>query len=201
MKSVIYISLLLISYLSNGQNGILNDSILKPGIYLTVDQIVNNRPIPAPNLIFEKDSVHTMVNWKNTDINIYHLKLSWQQAEQTTKQGGILGFCDGENIYLSSTFKKSDRGRSFYKAEKICHFLYYEGISLVYINSRPDPFDNSSHYSQSIVDLNKKELNIDVNNSKFKKIISDNPKLLDEFKNDDDKSTVYKEYLKNYCKE
>tara|TARA_R110000851_G_scaffold77514_3_gene170522 strand:+ start:316 stop:921 length:606 start_codon:yes stop_codon:yes gene_type:complete len=199
MKNIIYISFLLIGYLSSGQNGILNDSILKPGIYLTIEQIVNNRPIPAPNLIFEKDTVHTMINWKNKDINIYHLKISWQQAEQTQKQGGILGFCDGKDIYLSSTFNRSDRNRSFYKVEKICHFLYYEGIDVIYINSRHAPFDHTRPYSQCIVDLSKKELNFNVNNSDFKKIISDKPKLLDGFKSEDNKSTVYKEYLQKYC--
>jgi len=201
MKNIIYISVFLASYLSFGQSDILNDSILKPGIYLTVEQIANNRPIKFPNLIFEKDTVNTMANWKPKDLYVYHLKISWEQAAQTEKQGGILGFCDGKNIYLSSVFNKTASNRSFFKAEKICHFLYYEGTNALFVDSRRHPFDNSNHYTQSIVDLNKKELNIGVNNQKFKKIISDNPKLLEKFKNEDGKSNVYKEYLKNYCNE
>ncbi|MBC2845013.1 hypothetical protein [Winogradskyella flava] len=193
MKKTIYFFAFLISNYCFGQSNILTDSILKPGIYLSVDHISNNHPIDLTNLKIKKDSVKYGTVGNTKYMTVYALDITKDEAKRI---GNILGFCDGKNIYLSPFSNSYSKGASFHKTEKIGHFLYFNGIKEVNM-----PQQNLFWLTdcQNLVDLNKKELVSNLTNGKLKKIISNNKELLNRFKKEKKKSTVYRKYLKEYC--
>jgi hypothetical protein len=195
MRKTLYIFIFLISNYSFGQSKILTDSIQKPGIYLTIEHVSNNWPVGFPNLKIIKDSIKygTVGNIKYMDA--YSLDISKEQAE---KIGPILGFSDGKDIYLTPFSRSYSKGATFHKVEKICHFLYFDGIKEVNM-----PQQNLFWLTdcQNLLDLNKKERISNLTNGKIKRIISDNKELVKKFKKEKKKYSLYKKYLKEYCEE
>ena len=200
MKHLLIIWIALFHLQCIGQSKIVQDSVLKPGLYFSVEDVIYNRPANIQNLSFDKDSIRVAKNWKRTSMDIYHLNITREQAVRTEKLGGIFGFCDGKNIYLSTTFKQSELGRSFFKAEIICDFINFEGVSTIYVNGRPDPFKQGG-YVQNVIDTKKGQFFDFLTKRTFKKVISEKPKLVESFKNQDDKSLHYRAYLQKYCEE
>jgi hypothetical protein len=191
MKKALFFLIIVLGYYSFGQNKIMTDSILKSGIYLTADDIANNLTVDLPNLKVIKHTIEygtTLNGLKSMDA--YSLDVSKEQEE---KIGSILGFSDGKDIYLSYFSPSYSRVASFYKVEKIGHFLYFEGIEEINLSNL-----NWRDSCQNLFDLNKRERISKLTNGKFKKIISDNDELLKKFEKERRKYLLYKKYLKEY---
>jgi len=178
--------------ISFAQSKILTDSILKPGIYLTINNISKNQPIDYQSLKTKRDSVKygTLGNIKY--LESYSPNISSKEAKKFDK---IIGFCDGKNIYITSSPKNNPKRALFHKVEFIGHFLYYQGIELV--NRQ-----NLMWYvtNDNVVDLNKNELIKSLTYGKFEKIILSDSLLLNKFKKEKKQYLLYKEYLTEYFK-
>ncbi|MBT8244881.1 MAG: hypothetical protein HKP48_00720 [Winogradskyella sp.] len=168
-----------------------NTSNLKQGIYLTVEDLKNNKPTFFGDLKIKKDSIEYGAQRKGV-IDTYALDISEEQAEEF---GRIFGFNDGENVYLTPYKSKYPNAGNFHKVEIIGKFLYFEGIKEVNM-----PKQNLFWLTkcQNIFDLSRGKLFYNVTNGVFKKIISDKPELLKKFRKEKKKYLKYKEYLLKY---
>jgi len=191
MKNIIILFLAIVN-ISMAQNNILTDSILNPGLYVTVENLVTNRPIPYPKLSVIKLNAKVGNVFNKYSMETFKFKVS---KEESKKIGGILGFCDGENIYISNSPTAFSYYNNFYKARFVGNYLYFTSIGN---SSVPGQISSVSISVQNIIDLNEKKLIVGLWNGKFKKIIADNHELLEKFKNEKYKKSVYEEYLLEY---
>ena len=82
MKQIIIFLIFLSNSYSFSQNKILTDSTLKPGIYLTVENLVKNQPIEFENLNILKDSVEYGTLGNKKFMEAYRLDISKEQAKK-----------------------------------------------------------------------------------------------------------------------
>ena len=186
MKKATILLLLIICNYSFSQNT-LTDTKLKPGIYLTYESLLKNKPLKYENLIVKKEKAEKNWQKKETYILGFNLKMS---NEESDKLGAIIGFCDGENIYLTLSRDFYNNSALFYKVESIGHFLYYEGT---YRNNNYSLINTTN-----VIDIHTKKIYQNFTNGNLKKIISDKPELLTKFKKEKKKYTLYRKYLKKY---
>ncbi len=188
MKKTIILLLIIICNSSFGQNSLIN-SELKSGIYLNYESLFKNNPLEYENLTVKKEKAEKNWQKKETYILGYKLKMS---NEESDKVGTIIGFSDGENIYLTLSRDFYNNAALFYKVEFIGHFLYYEGT---YRNSNLG-LSNTTN----VIDLKTQTTYQNFTNGNLKNILSDKPELLARFKKEKKKYTHYKKYLAEYSK-
>jgi len=187
MKRIIILLFLAKVSVITAQKDILTDSILKSGIYITVDNIVTNRPIPNSNLEIQKSYIKIGDLLNRYSMERYNLNIPKKESK---KMRTILGFCDGKNIYLAPEPTYSHL-KGFYKAKFVGNFIYFESIRL--------SISSGATYSViNIIDLKENTLLVDLQNAEMKKIMADNPELLEKFKKEKHKKSVYQKYLKEY---
>lgn len=179
--------ILLITLNSYSQNNILTDTILKEGIYKIFEQIEENSPFPYSVQIkdkIEKDKTRAEKN-KHT---FYKLDIS---KEESRKIGQIIGFCDGNNIYVNP-FPLEHSGGIFFKVDSLNTISHFYATEIVVFNNiyKVVPIE-------AVVDFKENRI-IELTNNRLKKIISENKELLKTFKKDKNKSLSYKQYLSDY---
>ncbi|WP_405569025.1 hypothetical protein [Winogradskyella sp. Asnod2-B02-A] len=186
MKKATILLLIIICNYSFGQNN-LTDSELKSGIYLTYESLFKNNPLEFENLIVKKEKAEKNWQKKETYILGYKLKMS---NEESDKLGTIIGFSDGENVYLTLSRDFYNNAALFYKVDFIGRFLYYEGT---YRN-----LNSGLSNTTNVVDLKTQTIYQNFTNGNLKKILSDKPELLTRFKKEKKKYTHYRKYLAEY---
>jgi hypothetical protein len=168
-----------------------NGVILNRGIYKTYDEFKNNSPsIP---LDFGIVSADTGV--------LYRLKID---KEKTDLFGVVWGFCDGKNAYINLDYNMS-RKRIFRPDSEFskitylgryCYFRTYQpGAGLIF-----------RALMAFVIEFNTGEelcLNCEINfgfikQSQFKKILTKDSELWDEYKRDKSKEDLFLKYIKKY---
>ena len=175
--------------LAHSQILIINDSLnLKKGIYKTFEEFRYNSP-PIP-LDYEIVYINE---------NIANLKID---KEKTKFYGAVWGFCDGKNVYINRDFNMSGKrvlnpDSQFNKIlfiGRYCYFLTYPDANvLVYRQYLPYAIDFNSGDELC---LNCEPNFLFIKESQFKKIISRDPKLWQEYKNDKSGEDLFLKYIK-----
>jgi hypothetical protein len=193
MKNI-FLYLLLVSGFCQAQN-ILTDTVYKKGIYKTFEEFKTNSPsIELKYPVTSYTSKLTMDDWTS-----YRLDISKEESEAI---GPVYGFCNGYSIYVAP------KPREIYKLlfEQVLYVGQYsffqdqEGseLQLVIANGGigvgtggPKPIVDK------IINMETGEI-IMLTNGEMKKLLSDNPTLLAEFKKDSKKEFRRMKYLKRY---
>jgi len=176
---------------ANSQSLMPNDtSGLKKGIYKNYDEFKHNNPSLPLNFSLISFS-ETYGFFDANSINRYRLLGLSQERDS------IWGFCDGENVYVNYSYYEDilfSKGLTFDKLV-LGRYCYAECISYFYgggtIGRLLIRFAIDFNTGQAI------RLN---NNGVIKKLLKNDPELLQQFKNDDDKRDRYSYYLQEYSK-
>jgi hypothetical protein len=179
--------------MAHSQKTIINDSLnLKKGIYKTFDEFRYNSPsIPLEFEVINLDKGYT-----------YNLKID---KDKTKYFGVVWGFCDGKDIFINMDVdmsrKKVFNPDSYFSrllyVGRYCFFLTYPARSSNIFFSQYYPF---------AIDFNSgKELCLNcepnfwfIKESQFKKIVSRDPELWQEYKNDHSREDLFYKYIKLY---
>ncbi len=179
--------------ISYAQKTIIDDcQNLKPGIYKTFDEFRCNAPSIA--LEYEVEKINDLA----CRLNI--------QKEKTEFIGPVWGFCDGKTAYINVDQNMSGRkvfrpGSLFMKIQYIGRYCYYLFSSVAYTNIYA-----TGQYLPYAIDFNtglEMCLNCDINfwfikQSWFKKIMTRDYELWNEYKKDKTGGDLFLKYIRLY---
>lgn len=191
-KITVLLCLVFIVQYSRAQKLIIdNGVVLNRGIYKTYDEFKNNSPsIP---LDFDIVSADTGV--------LYRLKID---KEKTDLFGVVWGFCDGKNSYINLDYNMS-RKRIF-RPGSLFSKITYLGRYCYFRNYQPGTGLIFRALLAYVIEINTGDelcLNCEINfgfikQSQFKKILTKDSELWDEYKRDKSGEDLFLKYIKKY---
>ena len=198
---------------------ILHDSILHVGFYKNIFELVYNEPSEPFDYTINERVINTSKGFKGHKIPIYNLAI---QKDSTKLIGDVFGFCDGKNIYLKTIntgafadykSKKFSPKSNFVKINEIGIYTYFKDIKKG--NSGPmmmytgggamggavvgigASINTGSVYAEYIINLKTNEIEM-LTVKNLKKLLADQPNLLNEFNGDKDKKKNFEKYILKY---
>lgn len=176
------------------QNLIINDTVLKAGIYRTFEEFKYNNP--SVELNHKVTTIKRGYGFMNAagKVTYYRIEVYRKDAKLI---GNVFGFCDGENVYINEHSPKIEPSVGFSKIIYFGKYCYYEGVSS---SGRSMPNGATVSYqslAEKIIDIHSGEV-ITLDDKNLREIIADDPELLKEFNKDSNKNKSLKDYIIRY---
>lgn len=180
---------------------IVKDSIKRVGIYRTFEEFRSN----SPSEKFVGVIVGVETKYRSSIFNdpIFFKSYKIDVSKEIGRDlGSVFGFCDGHRIYIARAALDSSliTNAYFYEVNYIGRYCVYDAINYSSsISTLPNMPIMSSfpEIGVNIIEMTTGESNV-LTNGRLKKIIADNTVLLQQFKNEENKSAHLKEYLIDY---
>lgn len=202
MKKILFVMILITTTtVIKSQKLIINDTVLKAGIYRTFEEFKYNNP--SVELNHKVTTTKRGYGFMNAagKVTYYRIEVYRKDAKLI---GNVFGFCDGENVYINEHSPKIEPSVGFSKIEYFGKYCYYEGViystvTTEWSNSAVNPSKTVSYGSlaEKIIDIYSGEV-ITLNDKKLREIIADDPELLKEFNKDSNKKKSLKDYIIRY---
>jgi hypothetical protein len=191
MKTIIFISFFLTAFIAiHGQGQIINDSILKTGIYKSFEEFKCNKP----SVDFKYKTLESKMEYESKkEFTFYKIDIEKKSAKAI---GKVFGYCDGGTIFINEENPKLGPNTLFRKIEMYGKYSYFEDIintpiitgqTTMVVNSLVSKLLNNE--TGEIIILNQKKL---------KEIINDDVELLTRFENEPKKDENIKKYIREY---
>ncbi|MEW7280671.1 hypothetical protein ABW636_18940 [Aquimarina sp. 2201CG1-2-11] len=193
--SLILIFVFLANFCLNAQTLIIDDlSNLKKGIYKNYEEFKYNKPsLKLDYEILAKNKKYGPINNREI-VTFYRLDVT---KEQSKSIGPIYGFCDGEHIYIKGYYRVQLKPKTnFSQLDFVGEYCLYEGVGSSSINTGNGNIAMSNRIYM-VLNLNNRQVSV-LSKRVLKKIISDDPELLMEFKKRKKKHKILKEYFLKY---
>ncbi|WP_108869775.1 hypothetical protein [Aquimarina aquimarini] len=198
MKISNYSLIIILAFFANfclkAQTSIKDDvSNLKKGIYKNFDEFKYNTPsIKLDYEILVKNVKYGAIGNKKI-ITYYRLDVTKEQAKSI---GTIYGFCDGKHVYINEYKVQLRPKTTFSQLDFVGEYCLYEGIGSTGMPTVNNGFGISNRIYK-ILNINNRKVSV-LTKRVLKKIISDDPKLLAEFKKRRKKYKILKRYFLKY---
>lgn len=186
MKITQLLLLLLFSISGIGQD--LQSFELKPGVYKTVYDVMDNNPMQYDKLEVLKHKQGEKDKARHYNIPTFRLDLTEEESDEL---GHIFGFSDGKYLYLHNSRPTYNGSTWFYKAETIDPFIYYETV---------DSGEYGLIIKKCVIDRGKRKFYRKFLNNQMRKVLSDKPGLKEKFNKQKQKWDHFRDYLIEYSK-
>jgi len=196
-----------------------NSENLKPGIYKSYEEFINNQPSLALEYTITENIVYCEKNlypgqrkaskqMPMVRVGEYSLKVTKSEKK---KIGPVIGFSDGVDVYFSDGSVIINKDAVFLKAEFIgdSHYFFLNWTEIIVDRegSAPNPITGQGGVSR--IDhcvLNAKVVSsktckgIILNEYEVEKIVEDDFALIVKFKSDPNREFFLKQYVEEYIK-
>jgi hypothetical protein len=194
MKRIILTTISIMScFLLKSQNLIINDSILKVGIYRDFNEFKYNNPsIKFDYQISTIEHGYGFLNSSGT-VTFYRISIDKKAGKAI---GNIFGFCDGKNVYINENLPRLGPKAGFSKIEYFGLYCYFESIFYQTAYNGTNSYTTSS-LAENVINMSNGEV-IRLTKKTLKELIANDEELLTEFNNESQKNKKLKDYIIKY---
>ena len=196
MNRILLMTFLLIRcFTSQSQPSIINDTILKTGIYKNFQEFKTNSPSIEFNYdILTKDEPYGFLGLSK--VAVYRIDIEKKKAVDI---GEVFGFCDGKHIYINDDDRMLNPKTNFRRIEYLGAYGYFESTFHSISNYTGQGITIMTYLDKKVIDTNTGRVSI-LDKSTLRTIIADDKELLNEFNNASWKNKKLKDYLIKYLK-
>lgn len=188
-----FVGLFLLAFTGLSQtNDILTTEVLRKGVYRSFEEFRTNSPSLTGEFYMKEKSEFAQSNLGSVKNKLYHLD---SNGNETRIKHSVWGYCDGENVYILWDNDGTVLKDYFLKIQFLGRYCLFEDSG--YNNVAGTTMVNR-YYTDYVLNINNGEV-FHLKNKVVKIILERDSDMLKEFKNETNKSSVRREYIKKYC--